>query len=346
VLTAAAASATRRAWRPVSRTRSSGFMRAAASLERAAGAPLLERRHDGVRPTTAGHVVLRHAATVLDQIDAAARELAGLPAEAGTVRLGWFTSAGASLLPRALAALRRTHPGITVITREGSTPTLVRALRAGTVDLALLASAPPFRPPDAETPPLDLQVLAERGLCLAVPAARPPERRRPARSAMDRQPLLRRRDTDRGMARAGRATQDHPHRPGLADQTAPRRGRMRPDHGARLIRAHRAAGRADPGRARRVARTTAHHLGPPPAPAHRASRLPRRRPAYRSHRRAGTEVTHTSHAPAEPTIALRTRSPHQGLPPITPLRSASSVPAAKRTSRTPAATQIGYGSRR
>ena len=109
----------------------SAVSRQVASLERAAGTPLLERRHDGVRPTTAGHVVLRHAATVLDQIDTAARELAGLPAEAGTVCLGWFTSAGASLLPRALAALRRAHPAITVITREGSTPALVRALRAG-----------------------------------------------------------------------------------------------------------------------------------------------------------------------------------------------------------------------
>jgi DNA-binding transcriptional LysR family regulator len=151
----------------------SAVSRQVASLERAAGTPLLERRHDGVRPTTAGHVVLRHAATVLDQIDTAARELAGLPAQAGTARLGWFTSAGASLLPRALAALRRAHPAITVITREGSTPALVRALRAGSVDLALLASAPPFRPPDAQAPPLDLEVLAERSLCLAVPAAHP-----------------------------------------------------------------------------------------------------------------------------------------------------------------------------
>src|SRR5260221_10677767 len=111
---------------------------------------------------------MRQAEPVLDQIDAAGRELAGLPAEAGTVRRGWFPSGGASLVPRALAALRRTHPAITVITREGSTPALVRALRAGSVDLALLASAPPFRPPDAESPPLDLQVLAERSLCLAV----------------------------------------------------------------------------------------------------------------------------------------------------------------------------------
>jgi DNA-binding transcriptional LysR family regulator len=50
---------------------------------------------------------------------------------------------------------------------------LVRALRAGSVDLAVLASAPPFRPPDAESPPLEVQVLAERSLCLAVPATHP-----------------------------------------------------------------------------------------------------------------------------------------------------------------------------
>src|SRR5258707_14025375 len=67
----------------------SAVSRQVASLERAAGAPLLERRHDGVRPTTAGHVVLRHAATVLYQIDAAARVLPGLPAVTGNGRPDW-----------------------------------------------------------------------------------------------------------------------------------------------------------------------------------------------------------------------------------------------------------------
>ncbi|MFE3777418.1 LysR substrate-binding domain-containing protein [Amycolatopsis sp. NPDC059090] len=89
------------------------------------------------------------------------------------MRLGWFPTAGASLLPRALAALRRTHPAITVLSREGGTPALVRALRAGTLDLALLASAPPFRPPDTETPALALHTLTERSLRVAVPAAHP-----------------------------------------------------------------------------------------------------------------------------------------------------------------------------
>ncbi|MEQ4721304.1 LysR family transcriptional regulator [Nonomuraea sp. B19D2] len=151
----------------------SAVSRQIASIERAAGAELLERRRDGARLTAAGRIVLRRATVVLDQIDVAARELSGLPAQAGIVRVGWFPSAGAVLLARALAALRRTDPAITVVTREGSTPALVRALRTGSLDLALLASSPPFRPPDAESPPLVLQTLAERGLRLAVPAAHP-----------------------------------------------------------------------------------------------------------------------------------------------------------------------------
>ncbi|MGC7097227.1 LysR family transcriptional regulator, partial [Amycolatopsis lurida] len=151
----------------------SAVSRQIAALERSAGAELVERRHDGVRLTAAGHIVVRRAASVLDQVDATGRELAGLPDEHGTVRLGWFASAGAALVPRALAALRETHPAITVITREGSTPALARALRAGTLDLALLASAPPFRPPDSETPALRLRTLTERGLCVAVPSAHP-----------------------------------------------------------------------------------------------------------------------------------------------------------------------------
>jgi DNA-binding transcriptional LysR family regulator len=152
----------------------SAVSRQIAALERAAGAVLLERRHDGVRLTAAGRLVLRHAAVVVDQVDAAARELAGLPEEdESTVRLGWFATAGAWLVPRALLALRRTHPSITVVTRESSTPALVRALRAGTVDVALIASSPPFRAPDDESPALEVEVLVERSLLVAVPASHP-----------------------------------------------------------------------------------------------------------------------------------------------------------------------------
>ncbi|MFF4920499.1 LysR family transcriptional regulator [Kitasatospora sp. NPDC001261] len=151
----------------------SAVSRQIASIERAAGAELLERRREGVRLTAAGRVVMRHATVVLEEIDAAARELSGRPEEGGTVRLGWVPTAGTTLVPQALAALRRSAPGVRVTSREGGTATLARALRAGGIDLALLSSAPPFRAPDTESPPLVLQTLTERALCLAVPAAHP-----------------------------------------------------------------------------------------------------------------------------------------------------------------------------
>jgi DNA-binding transcriptional LysR family regulator len=151
----------------------SAVSRQIAVLERAAGAELLDRRRDGVALTAAGRVVLRHASAVLDRVDATERELAGMPAHGGTVRLGWITSAGATLVPRALAALRRSHPSLSVTSREGGTSALVRALRVGSVDLAVLAWTPPFHPFDAETPAFTVRTLAERPLRVAVPAAHP-----------------------------------------------------------------------------------------------------------------------------------------------------------------------------
>lgn len=151
----------------------SAVSRQIAAIERAAGTELLERRRDGVRLTDAGRLVVRRATTVLDEIEATARDLSGLPEQGGTVRLGWVPSAGPVLLTRALVELRRTDPGLRVVGREGGTPALARALRSGSLDLALLASGPPFRAPDAESPPLALQTLTERALRLAVPAAHP-----------------------------------------------------------------------------------------------------------------------------------------------------------------------------
>ncbi|GGM90607.1 LysR family transcriptional regulator [Lentzea pudingi] len=151
----------------------SAVTRQIAALERVVRAPLFDRQRDGVQLTDTGHVLLRHAGLVLVQLDAASRELSGLPATAGTVRLGWFTSAGGTLVPSALAALRRSHPALTVTTRDGTTASLVRALRARTVDIAVLASEPPFPPLDDETPALRTKVLDERELLLAVPSMHP-----------------------------------------------------------------------------------------------------------------------------------------------------------------------------
>ena len=151
----------------------SAISRQIAALEREAGVPLFERHPGGVRLTKGGSTLLRHARVVLDEIDAATRELEGSAPDVHVVKLGIFVSAGALLLPRALRALRERRHDIRVISRDGTTPALVRALRAGAVDLAVISSRAPYRPPDAERPALVTEVVDESGLVLAASTTGP-----------------------------------------------------------------------------------------------------------------------------------------------------------------------------
>ncbi|MDA4888936.1 LysR family transcriptional regulator [Streptomyces sp. MS2A] len=148
----------------------SAVSRQVAALEQATGARLFDRFPGGVRPTGAGRALLRHTVAALDALEAADRELRGARDTTSRIRLGYFPAAGAVLVADALAALRSEGPGLRVTTREGSTPALVRALRSGTLDLALLTSRPPHRSPDTDAPPLRVEPLLETRLALAVPA--------------------------------------------------------------------------------------------------------------------------------------------------------------------------------
>jgi DNA-binding transcriptional LysR family regulator len=148
----------------------SAVSRQVAALESALGRPVFRRHRSGVQLTPTGRAVLRHATLALDEIDAALRAAHRPPPPPAAVRLGAYPAAGAVLLPRALAALARSHPRLDVTTREGTTPALVRALRAGSLDLAVVAQAPPFRALDGESPELAVEVLAEADLRVAVPA--------------------------------------------------------------------------------------------------------------------------------------------------------------------------------
>jgi len=138
-----------------------------AGLERVAGTVLFERRPNGVRQTPAGLTMLRHARVALDALAAAERELTGADSAAQEVRLGAYVSAGAALVPRVVSGMRGSHPHIRVTTREGTTPSLVRAIRAGSLDLAVITARPPYRPPDSELPRLQLSTLGEGALLVA-----------------------------------------------------------------------------------------------------------------------------------------------------------------------------------
>jgi DNA-binding transcriptional LysR family regulator len=151
----------------------SAVSRQVAALERAVGVTLFERRSEGARLTTAGRALLRHATVALDAIDAAERELAGRDGRPDPIRLGVFAGAHAVLTPRALTVLREDHPDLALTTREGSSPVLIRALRAGALDLAVVTARPPHRPPDSASPALVLHHLLDMELRVAVAASSP-----------------------------------------------------------------------------------------------------------------------------------------------------------------------------
>src|SRR4051794_32921980 len=165
----------------------SAVSRQVAALEAVAGRRLVDRGREGVTLTPAGARLLPRAVRIIDELDAAVREAAGAEAAAGPGRLRGVAApparggppgaaapgapaALAGLVPQALAAL---GPELTVTVREGTTPALTRSLRAGTLDLAILARTPPFRPPDAESPALELTTLFERPLVVGVAAGHP-----------------------------------------------------------------------------------------------------------------------------------------------------------------------------
>jgi DNA-binding transcriptional LysR family regulator len=153
----------------------SAVSRQIAALEAAAGHRLFDRGRRGVTLTSAGARLLASATRILDELDAVRRELDGEESAAGPVRLGAFPTAAAGLAPKALATL---PPRLKVTLREATTPALTRALRAGTLDLAVIARIPPFRPPDAESPALELTTLSERELAIGVGANHPLARAR------------------------------------------------------------------------------------------------------------------------------------------------------------------------
>uniref|UniRef100_A0AAU1LM01 LysR family transcriptional regulator n=1 Tax=Streptomyces sp. NBC_00148 TaxID=2903626 RepID=A0AAU1LM01_9ACTN len=118
-----------------------------AKLEREAGAALLVRHHRGARLTAAGELLAGRARRVLDEMDQARHELAGLAGlSGGRLRVGTFVTAGIHLLPPVLTAFRRAHPDVELAVKDYEPPAGVTAVAAGDVDLALTHAYEPAVP--------------------------------------------------------------------------------------------------------------------------------------------------------------------------------------------------------
>lgn len=112
-------------------------------FEQRTGVALVERVGRGIRLTEAGRALARHAHAVATSLEAAAGELAALRGlRAGRVRLVAFPSASPSLVPRLIAALTASHPGVEVTYVEAEPPEAVAAVREDRADLAITFSYP------------------------------------------------------------------------------------------------------------------------------------------------------------------------------------------------------------
>lgn len=112
-------------------------------LARQVGAPLTESHGRGLRLTSAGQALVRHADVLYAQWEQARADvLAHRDLEAGPLRLSGFPTAVAGLLVRAAMRLRRTHPHLRVEVTEVETSEAFDLLLAGASDIAVVVAAP------------------------------------------------------------------------------------------------------------------------------------------------------------------------------------------------------------
>jgi DNA-binding transcriptional LysR family regulator len=147
----------------------SAVSQAIARLEAETGATLVVRDRRGVRPTAAGTTLVAHAETIFAQIESAEADLeAVMGVRRGRLRVASFPSAGATLIPLAVAVFREAHPEVTLTLAEGEPEEIAPRLRAGELDLALLFEFPGVR--ERSGAGLRTVTLLEDPMLVALPA--------------------------------------------------------------------------------------------------------------------------------------------------------------------------------
>jgi LysR family transcriptional regulator, hydrogen peroxide-inducible genes activator len=136
-------------------------------LERELGVQLIERSSRGATVTVAGEPVVERARAVLREVDEM-RAVARLhhDPEAGQLRLGVFPTLGPYLLPHVVPTVRERFPRMQLLLVEEKSADLERQLRAGDLDLALLATG-------IDTSGLHEELLFDEDFLLATPIGHP-----------------------------------------------------------------------------------------------------------------------------------------------------------------------------
>jgi len=111
-------------------------------LEETLGLPLLDRLGKRVQLTEAGNVLYNYARRMLDVLDEATvviEEMRGI--QRGTLRVGASTTVGIYLLPAALGAFKKLHPGLVISLEIGTRARVQDQVLRNELDLAVVGPA-------------------------------------------------------------------------------------------------------------------------------------------------------------------------------------------------------------
>jgi LysR family transcriptional regulator, low CO2-responsive transcriptional regulator len=138
-------------------------------LEEALGLPLFDRLGKRVQLTEAGTVVYAYARRTMDLLDEAAlalEEMRGI--KRGRLRVGASTTVGIYLLPAALGAFKKLHPGLVISLEIGTRDRVQEQVLNNELDLAVVG--PAMKDPELASIPFmsdELVVVAPAGHRLA-----------------------------------------------------------------------------------------------------------------------------------------------------------------------------------
>ena len=151
-----------------------------AALEKQTGTTLVDRTSRGVRLTDAGLTLVDHAEAVLARLAAAEAELEAMAGiRGGRVRLASFPTAGASLLPPAVALFTERHPYVELSFVEREPEEAAQMLRAAELEVAIVFEYAEYDQPELEHfyEGIELHRLVDDPMYLALPLGHPAARK-------------------------------------------------------------------------------------------------------------------------------------------------------------------------